>query len=603
MPVSRKTKAKAGKRGAKTTRDSASEKKAKRLEDGFTAAERCAKRLARHNRARRDARDNRDLTLGEQVLRNPLIRDLSIQGVNPYKLSDLQHLLNLRGFYKLLPDVDLKECYFEGACGFRKDEFVLANWREMTVEEIKEEVTYAHPEFGRRRVYPPGKVDVDTLETKEEIVRAFWTLTYVPEPVYRTAVAGAHVLRSLKAGDVGEDPFVVRSYLYAACCAGLDLPVIRGLAEKCGKREINYAAKEVAERGHTDVLDLLASEFGARIGEDCLTGAAESGRDAMIDHLVEEYGLDLYGVDGYEWTALQKAASRGRVRTVKHLVEKHNVDIHKRHRYGWTALYQAEWSGMTECAAYLCELTYTQLLAGEYRRDVDVELFMSAAKRGHDAMIDLLVERYGLDPNGADGDGWTALHRATEYGRVGTVKHLVEKHNVDIHKRSRGGVSALDQAEENGMTECAAYLRELTYTQLLAGEYRGDIDVALLVSAAERGDDAMIDLLVEEYGVDPNAGDDYGWTALHRATEYGRVRTVKHLVEKHNVDIHKRTENDEGNDEETALDLAERNGMKECAAVLRGYGATNGEPVEEEDWTESDDWDSDDNSGADHDVM
>ena len=46
--------------------------------------------------------------------------------------------------------------------------------------------------------------------------------------------------------------------------------------------------------------------------------------------------------------------------------------------------------------------------------------------------------------------------------------------------------------------------------------------------------------------------------------------------------------------------------MTECAAVLRGYGATNGEPVEEdeeEDWTESDDWETDDNSDADHDVM
>ena len=89
MPVSTRSKGKAaGKRGAKTTRDSASEKRAKRLEDGYTAAERCAKRLARQSRARRDARDNRDLTLGEQVLRNPLIRDLSIRGVNPYKLSD-----------------------------------------------------------------------------------------------------------------------------------------------------------------------------------------------------------------------------------------------------------------------------------------------------------------------------------------------------------------------------------------------------------------------------------------------------------------------------------------------------------------------------------
>src|SRR6056300_855123 len=112
MPASRKTKGKVGKRAAENARDSASEKRVKRPEGPFTAAERCAKRLARHSRARRDARDNRDLTLGEQVLRNPLIRDLSIRGVNPFKLSDLQHVLNLRGFYRLLPDVDLKECYF-----------------------------------------------------------------------------------------------------------------------------------------------------------------------------------------------------------------------------------------------------------------------------------------------------------------------------------------------------------------------------------------------------------------------------------------------------------------------------------------------------------
>jgi hypothetical protein len=181
MPVSTRSKAKAGKRGAKTTRDSASEKKAKTTRGRLTAAERCAKRLARQSRARRDARDERYLTLGEQVLRNPLIRDLSIRGLNPYKLSELQSVLGLREFYKLLPDVDLKECYFEGAWGFRKDEFVLANWREMSVEEMKEKVR------GRIRlsdirgyVYPPGKVDVDTLETKEEIVRAFWELTYVP---------------------------------------------------------------------------------------------------------------------------------------------------------------------------------------------------------------------------------------------------------------------------------------------------------------------------------------------------------------------------------------------------------------------------------------
>ena len=213
----------------------------------------------------------------------------------------------------------------------------------------------------------------------------------------------------------------------------------------------------------------------------------------------------------------------------------------------------------------LRELTYTQLLAGEYRGDTDVTLFLSAVRRGDDAMIDLLVERYGVDPNGAGSRGRTALHWAAMRGRVRTVKHLVEKHNVDIHKRDRlYGETALDVAESRRRTECAAYLREVTYTQLLAGEYRGDIGVKLFLSAVRRGDDAMIDLLVERYGVDPNGADEDGWTALHAATEYGHVSTVKHLVEKHKVDIHQRN-----GDGETALDRAERRGMTECADYLR----------------------------------
>ena len=365
MPMSMRSKAKAGERGAENAGGSVSNSNSKRPKtiEGFTAAERCAERLARQSRARRDARDERYLTLGEQVLRNPLIRDLSIRGVNPYKLSELRSVLGLREFYKLLPDVDLKECYFEGAWGFQKDEFWLANWRGMSVEEMKEKVRGAHPSFGYQEdyVYPPDKVDVDTLNTKEEIVRAFWELTYVPRRVYETAVAGAHVLRSVKAGDVGKNPEVVRGYLWFACFAGLDLSVIRGLAKKCWEFDIDIAARRAAEGGHADVLDLLASEFGAEIGLNYLICAALWGHDAMIDHLVEEYGVDPDGVDGIAgWIALHEAAAWGRVRTVKHLVEKHNVDIHKRNCLGNTALDLAEWRGRTECVAYLRALQSTR---------------------------------------------------------------------------------------------------------------------------------------------------------------------------------------------------------------------------------------------------
>ena len=71
---------------------------------------------------------------------------------------------------------------------------------------------------------------------------------------------------------------MARQYLWLACRAGLDLPVIRGLAEKCGKWDIDWAAEYAAEGGHADVLDLLAGEFGARIEVKCLTQAASYDR-------------------------------------------------------------------------------------------------------------------------------------------------------------------------------------------------------------------------------------------------------------------------------------------------------------------------------------
>ena len=77
----------------------------------------------------------------------------------------------------------------------------------------------------------------------------------------------------------------------------------------------------------------------------------------------------------------------------------------------------------------------------------------------------------------------------------------------------------------------------------------------------------------------PNKASAVVGTALHRAAMRGYVRTVKHLVEKHNVDIHKRDSFGK-----TALDLAERDGRTECADYLRALGCR----LSEEDTTHLD---------------
>jgi len=272
---------------------------------------------------------------------------------NPFKLADLQEVLSLREVFvdaggsrvRVITDADLKEFYFETTLGFRKDEFTLANWREMKtwdmVWHVKQQfkhlrfTTYSKEQreyVEHPLVYPPGKLDPSPM-TKEDIARMYSELTYMPERVYRTAIAGAHVLRLVKAGDVidGEE---AKRYLKWACCAGLDASVIRGLARKCDRKYNSYArdaAQQAAMGGHTDVLDLLASEFGAEIGGGCLIWAARLGHNAMIDHLVEKYGLDPNDVAGGSGKKpIHVAVFGGRARTVQHLVEKHNVDIQAR---------------------------------------------------------------------------------------------------------------------------------------------------------------------------------------------------------------------------------------------------------------------------------
>lgn len=357
---------------------------------------------------------------------------------NPFRLHELREVLSLRevfvhtdegsGRRRLITDDDLKECYFEKV----SQQFVLAGWREMSIDELKKKVKEAHPHNLDR-----GHTYKDTLDTKEAIVRAYWELTYVPVSVYVTAVCGAHVLRLVEAGDVGEDPEVVKKYLAWACDAGLDASVLRELAGKCGEGDprntppSTTAAWCAASSGHIDVVDLLASEFGARIDVECLTEVAisDTGRwgHAMIDHLVERYGVDPNEEDDYGMTSFHRAAACGRIRTVQHLVEKHNVDIHA---------------------------------ACEARRNTALHY---AAEGGHNEMIDHLLERYGLDPNApqlAFGEH-TALHLAASEGHVRTVQHLVEKYHVDIHARTQDGDTALDLAWGSSAIECASYLRSL----------------------------------------------------------------------------------------------------------------------------------------------
>ena len=76
----------------------------------------------------------RETSLGEDVIFCKLIRDGALRHLNPWKLSDLQCVLEMRCFEGLLSNEDLKEVYFQRMWGFQEREFVLAGWKEMSVD-------------------------------------------------------------------------------------------------------------------------------------------------------------------------------------------------------------------------------------------------------------------------------------------------------------------------------------------------------------------------------------------------------------------------------------------------------------------------------------
>jgi hypothetical protein len=151
------------------------------------------RRVPRSQRRERESAAVRDTSLGEDVIFCKLIRDGALRHLNPWKLSDLQRVLEMRCFEGLLSDEDLKEVYFQRMWGFKEEDFVVAGWRKMSVEDMKDKIRWALRDVLE---CTPGMRDhLMALGTKEEIMREYGALAYVPREIANNAMCGVWALR------------------------------------------------------------------------------------------------------------------------------------------------------------------------------------------------------------------------------------------------------------------------------------------------------------------------------------------------------------------------------------------------------------------------
>ncbi len=306
----------------------------------------------------------RETSLGEDVIFCKLIRDGILKHLNPWKLSDLQCVLEMRCFKGLLSDKDLKEVYFQRMWGFKEEDFVLARWLEMSVEDMKKTIGWALEH--RLKLTPGMREHLMALRTKEEIMREYGMLAYVPGGVACTAMCGVWALRQVRGMGVENldglelDERITRSLysFYGACRAGVDFSIIRSLYEFL--REVEPIAGErgmmdAALGGHLDIVEAFIGTFGVDVDaveeEGCSTAlmlAAGYGHTDTVNALAGTHNANVDAVDEIGVTALMHAAYNGHTDTMNALAGTHNANVHAVDRYGETALILAANNGHTD---------------------------------------------------------------------------------------------------------------------------------------------------------------------------------------------------------------------------------------------------------------
>jgi hypothetical protein len=374
--------------------------------------------------------------VGEDVIFCKLIRDGALRHLNPWKLSDLQCVLEMRCFKGLLSDEDLKEVYFQRMWGFEKGwDFELAGWLELSVEKMKERIGWALEH--RLKLTPGMREHLMALRTKEEIMREYGMLAYVPGEIANNAMCGVWALRQVRGVGVenlGRLELEERKKCYRySCRAGVDFCIIRSLYESLS------------------AVDCFA-------GGDGLAGAARGGHLDIIEALIGTLGVDVEAVDEYRKTALIWAARYGHTDTVNALAGTYNANVEAVDMDGWTALMLAALKGHTDTV---------NALAGTYNANVEARVqngktaLMHAAMNGHTDIVNALAGTYNANVEAVDRVfGMTALMRAAMNGHTDTVNALAGTYNANVEAATRrNGRTALMFAAQMGHTATVNALR------------------------------------------------------------------------------------------------------------------------------------------------
>ena len=358
----------------------------------------------------------------------------------------------------------------------------------------------------------------------------------------------------------------------------------------------------VALHGHTEVVDVLISEFGCssnvegQYGRTLLHHACNGGHLDVVEKLISEYGCDVNIKDNDGLTPLHVAALAGREGVLRELITKYKCPVDCVDSNGYTPFHLAAIRGHVDAVRVLSLLGANKgvvsILPSEFGAgSTALDL---AVLNGHAEVVGVLISEFGCSPNVKGQYGRRPLHQACESGHLDVVKKLISEYGCDVNVRDNGGhtplhVAALAGREEvvralitkykwlldsvdsdyNTLFHMAAENGHVGVVIMLISEFGVDVTVRIsngntaLNLAALNGHAEVVGILISEFVCSPSVKGQYGRTPLHQACESGHLDVVEKLVSEYGCDVNVRDK-----DGLTPLHVAALAGRKEVVREL-----------------------------------
>lgn len=258
--------------------------------------------------------------------------------------------------------------------------------------------------------------------------------------------------------------------------------------------------------------------------------------------LIREYGIGPFDVNAKDeegMTALIYASQIGEATIVKLLLTAPGINVNAKDGWGWTALYSASAYGHVSVVKALLaapgiELEYT-LPNGRFFSALWV-----ASEDGQAAVVKLLLAAPGIDVD-AKMHGSSCLDEATKNGHVEVVKLLLDAPDFD----------ELDNAKIIKFILNSPGIDVASVKVWIEQERNAERNAVRLRDAAFSGDASAVRRLAQTAGINVNAKNHLGWTALMLASSRGHTDIVQFLVGLPGINV-----NAESKDGRTAVALA-----------------------------------------------